>query len=306
MITFFDHTRIIYRQPVTRILKIKLVLLIYRLRLHHIVLFITGNRSGLAKRFGYLSNRRSSAPNSPDKETQRKYLDNRKYTVSQVTHLSEIKAHFFGSWIYDCRSFTHGTTTPFWQGNYYALLLMEQLFPTAAVFRAVNLGFETGLLDYYIGTHWKNSTVTGVDIDPYASEWANHYYGNLKPPNVNFVIEDYSNCIARCKPNVVISSQTICCLPPDHLFPVLAAMQANKVGRVVIAEVFCMSDYGNYPDFGKWNRSEPVEGGNFYLHDYIAYFQNYGYKTDFADWFPNRFPYRLDHHLFVGCFSLIH
>lgn len=88
------------------------------------------------------------------------------------------------------------------------------------------------------------------------------------------------------------------------MFPVLAAMQASGVARVVIAEVFSLSDYGNYPSFGQWNRSEPVEGGNFYLHDYIAYFQNYGYKTDFADWFPNRFPYRLDHHLFLGCFSL--
>ena len=302
---FFDHTRIIYRQPIARILQIKLVWLIYRLRLNHILMFIARKKGGgVAKRLAYLAHKKSEQHVSRDRNSQFEYLDRRKYNVSQVSHLSEIKAHFFGSWIYDSRHYTGGRTTPFWQGNYYALLLMEQIFPVGAVFHAVNLGFETGLLDYYIGSHWKNSTITGVDIDPYATEWANQHYGNLKPRNVNFVVEDFSDCIKRCKPEVVISSQTICCMPPDQLFPVLAAMQASGVARVVIAEVFSLSDYGNYPSFGQWNRSEPVEGGNFYLHDYIAYFQNYGYKTDFADWFPNRFPYRLDHHLFLGCFSL--
>lgn len=301
---FFDPVRIIYRQPFTSVLKHKAVLLIYRLRLHKILLLITGNKSGLAKRFGYLSNRKINQHIAPDRKAQLEYLDRRGYDVSQVSHLAEIKAHFFGSWIYDCRHFTGGRTTPFWQGNYYALLLLEEIFPANASFRAVNLGFQTGLLDYYIGTHWKNSIVTGVDIDPFASEWANQHYGILKPLNVDYVIEEFSSCIARCKPHVVISSQTICCMSPDELFPVIAAMQANRVDRVVIAEVFSMSDYGNYPSFGNWNRSEPVDGGNFYLHDYIAYFQIHGYETLFADWFPNRFPYRLDHHLFVGCFSL--
>ena len=304
MITFFDHTRIIYRHPLAKILKIKLVLLIYRLRLHHILMFIA-RKGGLRKRFNYLSKIQPGQHVSRDRKQQLEYIDRRKYDVSQVSHLAEIKAHFFGSWIYDSRHFTDGRAAPFWQGNYYALLLIEQIFPPSATFRAVNLGFETGLLDYYIGTHWKNSTVTGVDIDPYATEWANQHYGNLKPRNVDFVIEDFSECITRCKPNVVISSQTICCMSRDQLFKLLASLRDNRVESVVIAEVFCMSDYGNYPEFGRWNRSEPVEGGNFYLHDYVSYFQNFGYKTDFADWFPNRFPYRLDHHLFLGVFSLV-
>lgn len=306
MPTFFDHARIIYRQPTTKILLIKAVLLIHRLRLHHILMFIVGKKRGrLWKRFNFLSHQQSNQHMLPDRNASFEYLDRRKYNVSQVSHLSEIKAHFFGSWIYDSRIFSEGGSAPFWQGNYYALLLMEEIFPVSAAFRAVNLGFETGLLDYYIGTHWKNSNITGVDINPYATEWANQHYGSLKPRNVIFVIEDFSRCIARCKPDVVISSQTICCMSPDQLFPVLAAMQANGVARVVIAEVFSMSNYGNYPIFGHWNRSEPAEGGGFYIHDYIAYFQNFGYQTDFADWFPNRFPYRLDHHLFLGSFSLI-
>ena len=303
MITFFDHTRIIYRHPIAKILQIKLILLIYRLRLHHMFMFISG-KGGLRKRFNYLSNKQPSQHISPDRKQQLEYLDSRKYDVSQVSHLAEIKAHFFGSWIYNSRYFTDGRAMPIWQGNYYALLLIEQIFAPNATFRAVNLGFQTGLLDYYIGTHWKHSTVTGVDIDPYATEWANQHYGNLKPRNVDFVIEDFSECITRRKPDVVISSQTICCMSPIELFKLLAAMRTNRIERAVIAEVFCMSDYGNYPEFGRWNRSEPVEGGNFYLHDYVSYFQNFGYKTDFADWFPNRFPYRLDHHLFLGVFSL--
>lgn len=304
MITFFDHTRIIYRHPIVKILQIKLVWLIYRLRLHHMLMFIPG-KEGLRKRFNYLSNKQPGHHISPDRKQQMEYLDRRKYDVSQVSHLAEIKAHFFGSWIYDSRHFTEGRAAPLWQGNYYALLLIEQIFPPSATFRAVNLGFETELLDCYIGTHWKYSTVTGVEINPYAAEWANQHTGNLKPAKVDFVVEDFSECITRCRPNVVISSQTICCMSREQLFKLLASLRDNRIESVEIAEVFSMSDYGNYPEFGRWNRSEPVEGGNFYLHDYVSYFQNFGYKTDFADWFPNRFPYRLDHHLFLGVFSLV-
>jgi hypothetical protein len=303
---FFDHTRIIYRHPIAKILKFKLALLIYRLRLHHVLLLFAKKGGGIAKRFDNLA--ATSNPNRPrqfNKEAQFVLLENRKYDVSQVSHLSEIKAHLFGSWIYDCRHFTTGNAAPVWQGNYYALLLLEQIFDESATFRAVNLGFQSGLLDYYIGSYWKNSTVTGVDIDPYATEWANQHYGNLKPDNVNFVMEDFSDCLTRCKPDVVISSQTICCLTQDQLFTLLDAARTNRIERVVIAEVFCMSDYGNYPKFGAWNRTEPVDGGAFYLHDYITYFQRFGYKTDFADWFPNHFPYRVDHHLFIGSFSLV-
>jgi len=123
MITFFDHTRIIYRHPIAKILQIKLVWLIYRLRLHHMLMFIAG-KEGLRKRFNYLSNKQPGHHISPDRKQQMKYLDRRKYDVSQVSHLAEIKAHFFGSWIYDSRHFTEGRATPFWQGNYYALLLI--------------------------------------------------------------------------------------------------------------------------------------------------------------------------------------
>jgi hypothetical protein len=105
---FFDPVRIIYRQPFTSVLKHKAVLLIYRLRLHKILLFITGNKSGLAKRFGYLSNRKINQHIAPDRKAQLENLDRRGYDVSQVSHLAEIKAHFFGSWIYDCRHFTGG------------------------------------------------------------------------------------------------------------------------------------------------------------------------------------------------------
>ena len=143
MITFFDHTRIIYRHPLAKILKIKLVLLIYRLRLHHILMFIA-RKGGLRKRFNYLSNKQPGQHISRDRKQQLEYIDRRKYDVSQVSHLSEIKAHFLGSWIYDSRHFTEGRAAPLWQGNYYALLLMEQIFPPSATFRAVNLGFETG------------------------------------------------------------------------------------------------------------------------------------------------------------------
>ena len=143
MITFFDHTRIIYRHPLAKILKIKLVLLIYRLRLHHILMFIA-RKGGLRKRFNYLSNIRPNQYLSPDRQEQLGRLDQKKYDVSQVSHLAEIKAHFFGSWIYDSRHFTEGRAAPLWQGNYYALLLIEQIFPPSATFRAVNLGFETG------------------------------------------------------------------------------------------------------------------------------------------------------------------
>ena len=96
MITFFDHTRIIYRHPIAKILQIKLILLIYRLRLHHMFMFIAG-KGGLRKRFNYLSNKQPSQHISPDRKQQLEYLDSRKYDVSQVSHLAEIKAHFFGS-----------------------------------------------------------------------------------------------------------------------------------------------------------------------------------------------------------------
>ena len=80
---FFDHVRIIYRQPFTRVLKFKAVLLIYRLRLHKILLLITGNKGDLAKRFGYLSNRQIHPSIAPDRKAQLEYLDRRGYDVSQ-------------------------------------------------------------------------------------------------------------------------------------------------------------------------------------------------------------------------------
>ncbi len=71
-------------------------MLIYRLRLHKILLLITGNKGGLAKRFGYLSNRKINQSIAPDRKAQLENLDRRGYDVSQVKHLAEIKAHFFG------------------------------------------------------------------------------------------------------------------------------------------------------------------------------------------------------------------
>ena len=85
MITFFDHTRIIYRHPIAKILQIKLVWLIYRLRLHHMLMFIAG-KEGLRKRFNYLSNKQPGHHISPDRKQQMEYLERRKYDVSKVVY----------------------------------------------------------------------------------------------------------------------------------------------------------------------------------------------------------------------------
>jgi len=228
-------------------------------------------------------------------------LKKRSLDVSKISHPSQIKAHLFGSWIYDCKG---EESLPLWQANYYLVLLLECLLDYNDSVNILNVGFETGLLEFYLGTTYKNSKITGIDIQPVTKEFCEKHYGELLPNNVNFIIGDYGVFIKDFCPNIVTSSQTICCLNAKELNSIIDTSKKKGVKTILCAEPFTMSDYGNYPSFGKGRRSEPCNGGSFYNHDYLSYFKYHGYKCDYASWFPNPFYGRLDHHLFVGCFSL--